>query len=81
MHNHAKFIFKKETFEEKEFRTGHNIALDILVILLVFLLKAYNPDESVLQIVEDLTLPFSDSRKIREDSITIQLDKNKTSLD
>lgn len=49
--------------------------LDILVILLVFLLKAYNPDESVLHVVENLSLPFSDSKKIREVYITVQVDR------
>ena len=68
---------KKKRLKKKNLEIDITSLLDILVILLVFLLRAYNPDESVLQIVENLTLPFSDSRNIREESITIQLDKDK----
>lgn len=70
-------FFKKRNSKKKNLEIDITSLLDILVILLVFLLRAYNPDESVLQIVDNLALPFSDSRKIREESITIQLDKNR----
>ena len=70
-------FLKKRKLKKKNLEIDITSLLDILVILLVFLLRAYNPDESVLQIVENLTVPFSDSRKIREDSITVQLDKDR----
>ena len=70
-------FLKKKRQKKKNLELDITSLLDILVILLVFLLRAYNPDESALQLVENLTLPFSESRKIREESITVQLDKNK----
>ena len=70
-------FLKKRNLKKKNLEIDITSLLDILVILLVFLLRAYNPDESILKIAENITLPFSDSRKIREKSITVQLDKNR----
>ena len=71
-----KFL-KEKLSNKKKLEIDITSLLDILVILLVFLLKAYNPDESILHVVENLTLPFSDSKKIRELYITVQVDKNR----
>jgi biopolymer transport protein ExbD len=49
--------------------------LDILVILLVFLLKSYNASDLKLNLVNKLTLPTSQTRKLGNHSIIIQVDK------
>lgn len=50
--------------------------LDILVILLVFLLKSYNASNLKINLVDDLTLADSSSRKLGDHSVTVQIDRN-----
>lgn len=51
--------------------------LDVLVILLVFLLKSYNASNLKLNLVKDLTVPTSETRKLGEHAIIVQVDSNK----
>ena len=71
------YLKKKFSKKKKQLEIDITSLLDILVILLVFLIKAYNPDDATLRLVENLELPSSSSKKIRELSITIQVDKNR----
>jgi biopolymer transport protein ExbD len=50
--------------------------LDVLVILLVFLLKNYNPSDLKIDLISKLDLPESQSIELGHDSIIIQIDKN-----
>jgi biopolymer transport protein ExbD len=47
--------------------------LDILVILLVFLLKSYNPTDLKLDVVKNITLPNSASKALGHTSTTVQV--------
>lgn len=47
--------------------------LDILVILLVFLLKSYNPSDLTLDVPKGLTLPYSDAKTLGSKSVIIQV--------
>jgi len=47
--------------------------LDILVILLVFLLKSYNPTDLKLDVVKNVTLPNSVSKTLGHTAVTIQV--------
>lgn len=49
--------------------------LDILVILLVFLLKSYNASDLKLNLVDNLTVPTSEQRKLGNHAAIIQVDK------
>lgn len=51
--------------------------LDILVILLVFLLKSFNDSELTLDLVNELALPYSESRIQAENGIIVQVNKRK----
>lgn len=51
--------------------------LDVLVILLVFLLKSYNASDLKLNLVENLTIPDSDARKLGNHALIIQIDNDK----
>ena len=70
-------FLKDRANKKKNFDVDITPLLDILVILLIFLIKAYNPDESTLDVVENLNLPFSDSREIRQISVTVQVNKDR----
>lgn len=52
--------------------------LDILVILLVFLLKSYNPSDLKLDLTENLDLPESKSLLHGNQSVTIQVNKSRS---
>ncbi len=71
------YLQKKLFKKKKQLEIDITSLLDILVILLVFLIKAYNPDDATLRLVEDLNLPTSSAKKIRELSITVQVDKKR----
>ncbi len=47
--------------------------LDILVILLVFLLKSYNPTDLKLDVVKNITLPNSESMALGHTATTVQV--------
>ena len=51
--------------------------LDILVILLVFLLSAYNASDLNLNLVDNLTLPSSQSETLGTTSAVVQVDHNR----
>lgn len=51
--------------------------LDILVILLVFLLKSFNDSELTLDLVNELALPYSQSRLQAEHGLIVQVNKRK----
>jgi biopolymer transport protein ExbD len=51
--------------------------LDVLVILLVFLLKSYNASDLKLNLVDNLTVPDSDARKLGNHALIIQIDADK----
>ena len=73
----SRFLKKRKLSRKKALEIDITSLLDILVILLVFLLRTYNPDETTLSIVADLIVPTSDSKKVREDSVTVQVDKDR----
>lgn len=51
--------------------------LDILVILLVFLLKSYNTSLLDIKLMDNLVLPISQSKKFGNNTVTIQVNKEK----
>lgn len=51
--------------------------LDILVILLVFLLKSYNTSLLDVKLMDNLALPISDSKTFGNNTVTIQVNKEK----
>ncbi len=51
--------------------------LDVLVILLVFLLKSYNASDLSLDLIPNLSLARSESDKLGNDAITIQVNRPK----
>ena len=51
--------------------------LDILVILLVFLLKSYNPTDLKLDVANNLTLPLSDAQELGNKAIVVQVNKDR----
>jgi biopolymer transport protein ExbD len=51
--------------------------MDIMVILLVFLLKSYNPSDLFVDITKNMTLPSSSSIDLGEHSVIIRMDKEK----
>lgn len=51
--------------------------LDILVILLVFLLKSYNSSDLTVDLVEELSLPYSYSQGITNLGVVLQVNEHK----
>ena len=51
--------------------------MDIMVILLVFLLKSYNPSDLFVDITKNMTLPPSSSIDLGEHSVIVKMDKEK----
>src|SRR3989339_683235 len=51
--------------------------LDILVILLVFLLKSYNASDLKLDLLGKIELPDSVSRTLGNDSVILQVNRDK----
>ena len=49
--------------------------LDILVILIVFLLKSFNDSDLSIDLVNELSLPYSMSRVGAEDGLIVQVNK------
>ncbi len=59
--------------KNKELEVDITSLLDILVILLVFLLKSYNPTDLKLDVVKDITLPNSESEALGHTATTVQI--------
>ncbi len=55
--------------------------LDILVILLVFLLKAYSSNNIIISVPKDITLPDSTSQSFNNAGVIVQLSKEKIYVD
>lgn len=70
-------VLQKRAELKKPLELDITSLLDILVILLVFLLKTYNPEDTILKLVDNLKLPFSESRATREEVVTLQIDRNR----
>lgn len=51
--------------------------LDVLVILLVFLLKSYNASDLKVNLVDNLKMANSESRKLGNHNVIVQVDKEK----
>lgn len=51
--------------------------MDIMVILLVFLLKSYNPSDLFVDLTKDISIPASASKELGENSIIVKMDKQK----
>ena len=51
--------------------------MDIMVILLVFLLKSYNPTDLAVDLSKDINIPSSSSFDLGENSVIIKMDKQK----
>lgn len=66
---------KRYTRERKEMEVDITSLLDILVILLVFLLKSYNPSDLKLDVVKDLSLAKSHAKDLGNKTVIIQVDK------
>lgn len=66
-------IFKKK----KEVDIDITSLLDILVILLVFLLKSYNPSDLKLDLTDNLKLPDSTSTLHGNQSVTVQVNRSR----
>jgi len=66
--------------EKEELELDITSLLDILVILLVFLLKSYNPSDLKLDVTKNLEIPESISKKLGNSAVTIQITKNKSVL-
>lgn len=63
--------------KKKELDIDITSLLDILVILLVFLLKSYNPSDLKLDLTDNLELPESISTLHGNQSVTIQVNKSR----
>jgi biopolymer transport protein ExbD len=63
--------------KKKEVDVDITSLLDILVILLVFLLKSYNPSDLKLDVKNNLSMPKSTSKKLGNMSVTIQVAKDR----
>jgi biopolymer transport protein ExbD len=66
--------------DKEELEIDITSLLDILVILLVFLLKSYNPSDLKLDVTKNLEIPESVSKKLGNSAVTIQITKDKTIL-
>lgn len=67
----------KKKFNKKMAEADIDITslLDILVILLVFLLKNYNPSDLKLEVAKDLSLAKSSSKELGVKTLILQVDK------
>lgn len=68
--------FSRMKRKKEDFEIDITSLLDILVILLVFLLKSYNPSDLKLDTVKGLTLPESESRALGSTNVMVQIDKD-----
>lgn len=74
LNKRRKSVIKRK---KKELDIDITSLLDILVILLVFLLKSYNPSDLKLDLTSNLTMPKSVSKKLGNMSVTIQVSKDR----
>lgn len=74
LRNRRKSVLNKK---KKELDVDITSLLDILVILLVFLLKSYNPSDLKLDVKNNLSMPKSVSKKLGNMSVTIQVSKDR----
>jgi biopolymer transport protein ExbD len=74
LRNRRKSVMNKK---KKELDVDITSLLDILVILLVFLLKSYNPSDLKLEVKNNLDMPKSVSKKLGNMSVTIQVSKDR----
>lgn len=65
--------FKKSKRKNDELEVDITSLLDILTILLVFLLKSYNPSDLKLEVAKHVTIPDSKTRKLGHASIIVQV--------
>lgn len=72
-----KMFFNNQKRQKEAMELDITSLLDVLVILLVFLLKSYNASDLKLNLVDNLTLPDSEQRKLGSHQITLQVDKQK----
>lgn len=70
-----KFGNNREKKEELE--VDITSLLDILVILLVFLLKSYNPSDLKLETAKNVSIPKSKSQKLGHTSVLVQVGSDK----
>lgn len=68
--------FSRIKRKKEDFEIDITSLLDILVILLVFLLKSYNPSDLKLDTVKGLTIPESESRALGSTNVMVQIDKD-----
>ena len=69
------FFNKKNKAKKPPMELEITSLLDILVILLVFLLKSYNPSDYKLNLKENIALADSNRRSLGVSALTIQVDK------
>ncbi|ATH07612.1 hypothetical protein BIY24_06525 [Halobacteriovorax marinus] len=74
LRNKRRSVIKKS---KKDLDIDITSLLDILVILLVFLLKSYNPSDLKLDLTDNLELPDSISTLHGNQSVTIQVNKSR----
>jgi len=67
----------KKSSEDKALELDITSLLDILVILLVFLLKSYNASDLKLDLLGKIELPDSVSRTLGNDSVILQVNRDK----
>ena len=68
--------FSRIRREKEEFELDITSLLDILVILLVFLLKSYNPSDLKLDVADALELPASQTRSLGSTNVLVQINKD-----
>ncbi len=72
-----RMFFKNQGRRKKEdMELDITSLLDVLVILLVFLLKSYNASDLKVNLVKDLTVPVSETRKLGNHAIIVQVDSH-----
>ena len=72
-----KMFFNKNKRQAKEqMELDITSLLDVLVILLVFLLKSYNASDLKLDLVKGLDMALSDTRKLGNHYITLQINRH-----
>lgn len=77
-------ILKRKMIRKKKGMMDIDITslMDIMTILLVFLLKSYNPSDLFVDLTKDIELPGSKVKELGENSIIVKVDKNlKSTID
>lgn len=67
--------FSRVKRKKQDFEIDITSLLDILVILLVFLLKSYNPSDLKVDVVKNLELPQSITRALGNTHVMVQINK------